>query len=286
MSHEQGWIKVGDSDFKEIIYEKKEFGNKGLAARITINRPEKRNAVTELTIKEIMLALDDASNDPETGVVVLTGAGDKAFCAGGDLNWEASGRSYRLYFETADQIQHYLRLCRKPIIAAVKGYAIGWGNHVAYFCDFTIAADNAIFGQNGPRVGSPAHGYVVAYLTRVVGAKKAREMWMLCRRYNAQESLQMGLVNAVVPLAELDAEVDRWCDEILSLSPTCIEILKASFDADIDYMRGNWGTFLNFMAPYHLESDEAHEAQQAFFEKRPPEFRKFRLAKKRSMNQV
>lgn len=270
------WTAVQEFEPQEIIYEKKYFKDLGGVARITINRPDKMNSVTQTGINEIAGALDDASNDKTIGVVVITGCGDRAFCAGGDIGWEASGYNYRVFFASADQIQHRMRLCRKPIIAAVKGYCIGWGNHVAYFCDFTIAAENAIFGQNGPRVGSPAHGYVVANLARVVGSKKAREMWMLCRRYNAQQVLDMGLVNEVVPIGELEKTVDRWCEEILSLSPTCMEILKASFDADIDYMRGNWGTTLNLLAPMHLESEEAQEAQTAFFEKRKPNFARFR----------
>ena len=234
------------------------------------------NSITQVGIDEMVEAMDNSSNDKSIGVVVLTGAGKKSFCAGGDINWEASGHNYRVYFASSDSIQHRMRLCRKPIIAAVNGYAIGWGNHVSYFCDFTIASENAIFGQNGPRVGSPAHGYVASYLTRVVGAKKAREIWMLCRRYTAKQALEMGLVNEVVPLDQLNAAVDRWCEEILSLSPTCIEILKASFDAEIDNLRGNWGSFLSFMAPMHLESEEAKEAQNAFFEKRKPNFARFR----------
>jgi naphthoate synthase/2-ketocyclohexanecarboxyl-CoA hydrolase len=172
-----------------------------------------------------------------------------------------------------------LRQCRKPVRAAVRGYAIGGGHHLAYMCDFTVAADNAIFGQVGPRIGSPADGYYVPYLTRVVGAKKAREMWMLCRRYNAQQALAMGLANAVVPLADLDAEVDRWCEEILALSPTCIEILKAAFDAETGLLEGAVGTqgiWSNLMYPEFFDSAEVKEAQQAFFEKRPPNFWQFR----------
>ncbi len=150
---------------------------------------------------------------------------------------------------------------------------------INYCCDFTLAADNAVFGQNGPRVGSAADGWYVTYLTRVVGAKKAREIWMFARRYTAQEALQMGLVNKVVPLNKLDEEVDRWCEEILSLSPSCIEVLKTAFDSDVDYMRGQNGHWANLMYPDVVDSPEVKEAQQAFMEKRAPDFWKVRKQK-------
>ena len=164
------------------------------------------------------------------------------------------------------------------MIAAVKGYAIGGGNHLAYMCDFTICADNAVFGQTGPRVGSPAPATVVAYLTRVVGAKKAREIWLLCRQYTAQEALEMGLINKVVPIDRLEEEVDLWCEEILKLSPTIIEIHKAAFDTfDVyPYYKGS-GVIGRRMAPYVWDSEEVKEAQTAFFEKREPSFWKDRM---------
>ena len=162
-------------------------------------------------------------------------------------------------------------------MAVVKGWCIGGGNHLAYMCDFTIAADNAKFGQNGPRVSSPAEGYIIPYLTRVVGAKKAREMWMLCRRYSAQEALQMGLVNTVVPLDKLDEEVDKWCEEILSLSPGCIEILKAAFDAEIHTMMP-MGVTSSQLYPDWFDSDEGKEGAQAFLGKRQPRFWQIRRA--------
>ncbi len=269
------WQKVAEFNFTDIIYEKKRLDAGGGVARVTINRPDRLNAFTGHTVTEIATALDDASHETATGVVILTGTGERAFCAGGDVEWEAGGGLRRQFYHSLVP-NHFLRICRKPIIAAVRGYAIGAGNHLAYCCDFTIAAENAIFGQNGPRVASPADGYPVAYLTRVVGAKKAREMWMLCRRYNAQQALDMGLVNAVVPMAKLDGEVDKWCEEILALNPTCIEVLKATFDSDIDYMAGSFGRMSSLMAPGFFEGPDPQEAADAFFKKRKPDFWQFR----------
>jgi dihydroxynaphthoic acid synthetase len=258
-------------EFKDIIYTKNEH-----IARITINRPHVLNAFTNHTLLEMIDALEDASKDDAIGVVVLSGVGDRAFSAGGDVKWEMEGGLAEMRNREPADIHSALRRCRKPVIAAVKGYAIGGGHHIAYFCDLTIAADNAIFGQNGPRVGSPAEGLTVAYLTRIVGAKKAREIWYLCRRYSAEEALRIGLVNVVVPLAQLDAEVDRWCQEILDKSPTCIRILKASFDQEFDYMRGyRFGHFQQWLAPDYYDTDEPLEGQRAFIEKRQPDFRRF-----------
>jgi naphthoate synthase len=270
-----GWIPAGDADFKEILYDKKSFAN-GAVAKITINRPEKLNAVTLNGQYEVAKALLLASADDSVGAVILTGAGEKAFCVGGDMSWESEGGLLDQIIREPDWNSAVLD-CPKPVIAAVKGWCIGGGHHLAYCCDFTIAADNARFGQNGPRVGSPADGFRVAYLTRVVGAKKAREIWMLARRYSADEALQMGLVNKVVPLNEVDAEAERWCEEILALSPTCLRVLKASFNADFDYMRNSIHRYERQIAGLGFHgSDEQKEAQQAFFEKRAPNFGKFR----------
>ena len=270
----QPWEQVGELAFNDIIYEKRTREAGGRMARITINRPQVRNAFTDKTVKELQRAFDDASNDRMVGVVVLTGAGDEAFCAGGDIKWE--GERSRAQFFMDDAPNRMLRFCRKPVIAAIKGWAIGGGHHMAYFCDFSIAAENAKFGQNGPIVGSPADGYIVRYLTSVVGAKKAREIWMLCRRYTAQEALQMGLVNTVVPLDKMDAEVEKWADEILSKSPECIEILKATFDSEVDEMAGTMRRFVSMMYPNFPLGPEVQEAQKAFWEKRPPDFWKLR----------
>jgi len=269
------WKTVDEFTFTDVIYEKRYLDAGGGAARITFNRPQRHNAFTDHTIKEMATAFDDASHDNAIGVVVLTGAGDRAFCSGGDVQWEAGGGLRRQFYHAFPPNQ-YLRMCRKPIIAAVRGYAVGAGNHLAYFCDFTIAADNAIFGQNGPRVASPADGYIIAYLSRVIGAKKAREMWMLCRRYNAQQALEMGLVNVVVPLDKVDEEVDKWCEELLAFNPTCIEVLKASFDSDIDYMVGSFGRLSSQMAPDFFDGGDGKEAADAFFQKRKPDFWQFR----------
>lgn len=269
------WETVPGFSFTDILYERKHLDSGGGVARVTINRPEKLNAFTDHTMGEMATALDEASHDRSIGVVVLTGAGDRAFSSGGDVAWEAGGGLRRQFYHSLPP-NHLLRMCRRPIIAAVRGYAIGGGNHLAYCCDFTIAAQNAIFGQNGPRVASPADGYPVAYLTRVVGAKRAREMWMLCRRYSAGQALEMGLVNAVVPLDKLDEEVDRWCEEILALNPTCLEILKASFDSDIDYLAGSFGRMSSLMAPDFFAGPDPKEAAEAFFQKRKPDFWQFR----------
>ena len=268
------WEKVEELQFNDILYDKRTRKAGGRMARITINRPQVRNAFTDKTVKELARAFDDASNDAMVGVVVLTGAGDEAFCAGGDIKWE--GERSRAQFFMDDAPNRMLRFCRKPVIAAIKGWAIGGGHHMAYFCDFSIAAENAKFGQNGPIVGSPADGYIVRYLVSVVGAKRAREIWMLCRRYDAQQALEMGLVNAVVPLDKLDAEVEKWADEILSKSPECIEILKATFDSEVDEMAGTMRRFVSMMYPKFPLGPEVQEAQKAFWEKRPPDFWKLR----------
>ena len=271
------WEKVtGEGlDLADIIYEKKyhtEIG--GGVAKITVNRPKKYNAFTDVTQNEMFRAFYDASHDPTIGVVVITGAGDH-FGTGGDVEWEAWGIREQFYWRFAPN--RLVRTCRKPVIAAVKGYCIGGSHHLAYMCDFTIAADTAIFGQNGPRVSSPADGFIITYLTRVVGAKKARELWMLCRRYTAQEAVEMGLANKAVPLDKLDEEVDKWCEEILALNPDCIEILKASFDAEIDQMP-QIGLMANTLYPDFFDSAICKEGVTAFMEKRKPDFWKVRKA--------
>ena len=277
------WEQEEKFSFNDVIYEKKYHSEGGGVGRITINRPKVYNAFTGDTVDEICIALDDASHDKTLGVVVITGAGDKAFSSGGDVSWEQEGqegpaRGSRFVFAGGrPTINQFVRRCRKPVIAAVKGYAIGGGHHLAYMCDFTIAADNAKFGQTGPRVGSPADGLVVAYLTFVVGTKKAREIWMLTKQYSAKEALEMGLVNTVVPLEKLDEEVDSWCERILAHSPECISILKASFDSVFDHLDGSTGRLQNLIAPDFFDGDVMKEAQDAFFEKRKPDFWKDRL---------
>ncbi len=257
-------------DFRDVIYEKRD-----QVARITINRPETLNAFTARTLGELIDAFHDASLDRTVGVVVLTGAGEKAFSSGGDVSWEQEGGIQGTYDRFPD-VHNAMRHCLKPIIARVNGYAIGGGHHLAYFCDLTIAAEHAVFGQNGPRVGSPADVHLVTYLVWIVGAKRAREIWYTCRRYDAKKALEWGLVNAVVPRAELDAEVDRWCREILDKSPTCLSILKASFERDFDLFRDHPFAMQRLVAPHYFESEEPKEGMRAFLEKRQPDFRKFR----------
>lgn len=270
------WETVPGFEFKEIIYEKKYHNELGAAvARITINRPAKYNAFTAHTMDEMFKAFYDAGHDPATGVVLLTGAGDKAFSTGGDVEWEKWGLREQFYWKYEPN-RLVTVVCRKPVIAVVKGWCIGGGNHLAYCCDFTIAADNAKFGQNGPRVGSPADGYCVSFLNRVVGIKKAKEIWMLCRRYSAQEALQMGLVNVVVPLEKLDEEVDKWCEELLSLSPGCLEIIKGMFNNDIGQTQ-SLGAFSSLLYPDWFDSQECREGVDSFLEKRKPNFWKIRL---------
>jgi naphthoate synthase len=254
----------------DVIYEKCSRSSGGTVARITINRPDRLNAFTYQTLKGIMIAVDDANRDPSVGVVVLQGAGDRAFSTGGDVSWESERTPADWYFDVPPN--HVVRFSLKPVIAAVRGYAIGGGNHLAYTCDLTIAADNAVFGQVGSRVGSPADGYMVRYLTRVIGAKRAREMWLTRRRIPAEQALKWGLVNDVVPLAELDDRVLDWCHLILDGSPTCIRILKAVFDDEIDEMAGTIRRTAHLMAPGFIDSAEAREAQAAFREKREPRF--------------
>lgn len=259
--------------FEDLLYESVD----GIA-RITINRPSRLNAMRDVTFVELAQAIEMARDDKTVGVIVLSGTGNKAFSAGGDVKWEQEGGLKNRHIAVNPRIVHEaVRHCGKPVIAVVKGYAIGMGNHLAYFCDLTIAADNAIFGQNGPRVGSPAEGWLVSYSMHVLGAKKAREMWMLCRQYNAQQALEMGLCNVVVPLDKIDEEVNKWCQEILALSPTCLKILKASFEAENDAIRDPSPNHLQLMlAPDFYNTEEPKEGQKAFFEKRKPDFMAYR----------
>jgi len=257
---------------KEILYSVKDY-----VATLTINRPKVLNAFTGDNIKEMQALLDQAAADRNVAVIVLTGVGERAFCVGGDINWErgSGGKSglQDLNFTFNRQIAE----CPKPVIARVNGYAIGGGHHIAYFCDFTIAAEHAIFGQNGPRVGSPAGGYIVSHSASVIGHKRARELWMLCRRYTAKQALEWGLANAVVPMAQLDAEVRKWCDELLAVSPTCLRILKRSFYHHMaPIMQRDMNELLKEVAPGYFSTGEQQEGASAFLEKRKPDFSRFR----------
>lgn len=256
-------------DFIEIRYEKKwhdELG--GGVGRVTIDKPDQYNSMTLATVEEMFRAFYDASHDTSLGAIVVAGAG-RNFGAGGDVEWERWG--LRGAFYNRYPHNRLIRMSRKPVIAAVQGYCIGGHNHMAYCCDFTIAADDAKFGQAGPKVSSPADGFFVPYLAKVVGMKKAREMWMLCRRYTAEQALQMGLVNEVVPVEGLDAAVDAWCEELLRVSPGCLEILKATFDQEMDGY-SEMGIISSQMYPDWFDNPEGKEGGAAYVAKRTPRF--------------
>jgi 2-ketocyclohexanecarboxyl-CoA hydrolase len=249
-------------------------------AWITIARPERYNAFRGQTVDELIHCFKLAWADAGVGVVVLTGAGEKAFCAGGDQKQRAETGDYGPtdygLFEV-DQLHRIMRAIPKPVIAAVNGVAVGGGHVLHVLADLTIAADHAIFGQNGPRVGSFDAGFGTSYLARVVGEKRAREIWFLCRRYDAETAERWGLVNAVVPLAELRAEVRRWADEMLSLSPTALRFLKQSFNADSEHIAGVQSVAFTGLHQF-VESDEAAEGMEAFAAKRTADFARFRAA--------
>ncbi|HEX7408043.1 MAG TPA: enoyl-CoA hydratase-related protein [Candidatus Binatia bacterium] len=269
-------------EFEEIIYEKKFHSeSEGGVARVSINKPQKFNTMTLGTVDQMFRAFYDANHDTAIGAIIVAGVG-KHFGAGGDVEWEKWG--LREAFYNRYPHNRLVRLSRKPVIAAVQGYCLGGHNHFAYCCDFTIAAENAIFGQAGPRVSSPADGFFVPYLVKVVGAKRAREMWMLCRRYTALEAYEMGLVNKVVPLEQLEAEVDKWCEEMLQLSPGCLEILKAAFDQEMDGY-ADLGVISSQFYPDWFDTPEGKEGGAAFTEKRRPQFWKLRK-QEREMRQA
>ena len=265
------WIKAGD--YEDIKYEIAEEG----IAKITINRPEVRNAFRPLTVREMIHALGEARDNPGVGVVILTGEGEKAFCSGGDqrVRGEAGyvddGGVHRL---NVLDFQRQIRTCPKPVIAMVAGYAIGGGHVLHLMCDLTIAADNAVFGQTRPKVGSFDGGYGASYMARIVGQKKAREIWYLCRQYNAQQALDMGLVNTVVPYAKLEEETVQWCREILANSPIAIRCLKAALNADCDGQAGLQELAGNATMLFYM-TEEGQEGKNAFLEKRKPDFKKF-----------
>lgn len=259
--------------FSDIKYEKCHEG----IAKITINRPEVRNAFRPQTVVEMMQALSDARDDENVGAIILTGEGEKAFCSGGDqrIRGEAGyidpSGTHRL---NVLDFQRQIRTCPKPVIAMVAGYAIGGGHVLHMICDITIAADNAIFGQTGPKVGSFDGGYGSSYMARIVGQKKAREIWFLCRQYDAQKALDMGLVNTVVPYAKLEEETVQWCLEILENSPLAIRCLKASLNADCDGQAGLQELAGNATMLFYM-TEEGQEGKKAFLEKRKPDFKKF-----------
>ena len=256
-------------DYQDLIVQRR-----ASAEWITINRPERMNAFRGRTCDELIHALQRAAWDREVAAVVLAGAGDKAFCTGGDQSAHEGQYDGRGTIGLPmEELHAAIRDAPKPVIARVQGYAIGGGNVLCTVCDLTIASDKAVFGQVGPKVGSVDPGYGTALLARVVGEKKAREMWYLCRRYSAAEALAMGLVNAVVPHEQLDAEVQRWCDEIAERSPTAIAIAKRSFNMDTAHQAGIAGMGLYALKLYY-DTDESREGVRAFNEKRAPQFRR------------
>ena len=266
------WIPSGS--FQEILYHKSEEG----IAKITINRPHVRNAFTPLTVREMQKALDDARDDINIGTIILTGQGDLAFCSGGDqkIRGDAGYKDQdtgHLRLNVLD-FQRQIRNCPKPIVAMVAGYAIGGGHVLHLMCDLTIAAKNGVFGQTGPKVGSFDGGFGSSYLARIVGQKKAREIWFLCRQYNAQQALEMGLVNTVVPLEQLEEETVTWCRQMLQHSPTALRCLKAAMNADCDGQAG-LQELAGAATLLFYQTEEGQEGRNAYVEKRPPDFGKF-----------
>lgn len=259
-------------EYKDILFQQ----YNGIA-KISINRPHKHNAFTPLTVQEMSEAMELARQDTSIGVIILTGEGGKAFCSGGDQSVRGDGgyvgEDYVPRLNVLD-LQRQIRTIPKPVVAMVAGWAIGGGHVLHVICDLSIAAENARFGQTGPNVGSFDGGFGASYLARVVGQKKAREIWFLCDQYDAQDALQMGLVNKVVPLDELENTTVAWCEKILEKSPLALRMLKSAFNAELDGQAGIQELAGNATLLYYL-SDEAKEGKNAFLEKRKPDFSKF-----------
>ncbi|MET0986299.1 MAG: enoyl-CoA hydratase-related protein [Steroidobacteraceae bacterium] len=242
-------------------------------ATIAINRPQRLNAITGHSIAEIEDALSVAGRDRDVGVIVLTGVGNRAFSVGGDLAWEAEGGLENTRYDLGRKLVEHA----KPIIARVDGYAIGAGNHMAYFCDFTIASDVSTFGQNGTRVAAIPAGYTATHLAAIIGHKRAREMEFFCRKHTAQQALEWGLINAVVPREQLDATVRAWCDELLMMSPTAMAALKASFRVAMEpYFNLTLNEVIAKVKPDFFRSGEQQEGAASFFEKRRPDYSRWR----------
>ncbi len=265
------WTPV--AGYNDILYVKSDEG----IAKITINRPEVRNAFRPETVREMQAAFNDARDDENIGVVILTGQGKEAFCSGGDQRVRGKGGYVggdgvpRL---NVLDLQRQIRTLPKPVVAMVAGYAIGGGHVLHMICDLTIAADNARFGQTGPKVGSFDGGYGASYMARIVGQKKAREIWFLCRQYDAQQALEMGLVNCVVPYEQLEEETVQWCREMLANSPIALRCLKAALNADCDGQAGLQELAGNATLLFYM-SEEGQEGRNAYLERRKPDFRKF-----------
>jgi dihydroxynaphthoic acid synthetase len=262
-----------NTDFTDILYEKK----KGIA-KVTINRPDTYNSVTQHTMEEMTAAFRDAAEDDEIGVIVLTGAGEKSFCSGGNIKAisERTSSMKRTHLRVMAQLAIVMRTSSKPIIAAVNGYAIGLGNELHLICDITISADHAKFGQTGPKIGSVPVWSTTQLLHRTVGEKRAREILFFCRQYTAQQALAMGLINAVVPMAELYSVTEEWCQELLAKSPQTLRIAKLAMNQESDH--SFWaGMFAGSeMLSMHIDSEEFTEGPTAWLEKRKPDFSPFR----------
>ncbi len=264
---------MAETSLQDILFEKKD----GIA-RVTINRPEKYNCFRAITAREMAQAFEDAGSDPKIGVIVLNASGTKAFCTGGDAkDVGPSGAGYNPdLLVWIEKLHGLIRQVPKPVIASVRGFAIGGGNVLATLCDLTIASENAVFQQVGPKVGSYDAGFGAIQLVSAVGEKRAREIWYMCRPYKAAEALQMGLVNKVVPDAQLEAETEAWCKELLEKSPTALKFLKASMTAVTAQLSGLDRSYFHHLWLYY-QSEEAVEGRKAFEEKRKPDFGKFRV---------
>lgn len=266
------WART-EHPFEHVRYEKAA----GIA-KLTICRPEVRNAFTPRTVQELRKGLDDARDDARIGVILLTGEGDKAFCSGGDqrIRGDAGYQERESGLERLNvlDLQREIRVCPKPVVAMVNGYAIGGGHVLHVVCDLTIASENAIFGQTGPKVGSFDGGYGSSYLARMVGQKRAREIWFLCRQYSAAQAYEMGMVNKVVPFPELEEETVRWCKEMLQHSPLALRCLKSAMNADCDGQQGLQELAGNATLLYYM-TEEGQEGRDAYVQKRKPDFDRF-----------
>lgn len=262
-------------DYTDILFE-----NQDNVVTITLNRPEVMNAFRPRTIEELIDAFERAGNDPQVGAIILTGAGERSFCTGGDTKeWNVgsgyTGASWIGIGLQVDKLHRLMRSIPQPVIAAVNGYAIGGGNVLQVVCDLSIASTKAVFGQVGPRVGSFDAGFGTAYLARLVGERKAREIWMLCRRYTAEQALEMGLINTVVEPEQLMAEARQWAKEVVALSPTALKVVKYSFNADTEQIAGTTQLAFGALGLFYT-TPESGEGHQAFVGKRPTDFNRFR----------
>jgi len=272
------WNSIRQFNFSDVLYEHGREEKTGIA-KITINRPEVRNAFRPETVSELIKAFHHAHYDESIGVIIFTGAGDLAFCSGGDQKIRGEHGGYKDTQGTNHlnvlELQRQIRTLPKPVVAMVAGYAIGGGHVLHLLCDLTIAADNARFGQTGPKVGSFDAGLGAGIMARTIGIKKAKEIWYLCRQYDAQQALDMGLINTVVPLSQLETETISWCQEMLQHSPTALRVLKSAFNADTDGLAGIQELAGNTTALFYM-TEEGQEGRNAFVEKRAPDFSRYK----------